>query len=76
MPKFRNKPRIIDAEQFLDPEKPPRGVIESPTGFDVMTAQGTLVCVGVGEWIVAEDAPGRFYPIIDAGGAPKGYEPV
>lgn len=76
MPKFRNKPRIIDAEQFLDPEKPPRGVLESET-YDVLTAQGTLVHVEVGEWIVAEDGvPGRFYPIIDAGGAPKGYDPV
>jgi hypothetical protein len=82
MPQFRNKPRIIDAERFLDPANPPKGIERDDTayhgpGFYVTTIQGERVRVHPGEWIVDEDgAAGRFYPILDAGGVPKEYEPL
>jgi hypothetical protein len=34
-----------------------------PGGVWVTTAQGQTVYVSPGEWIAAEDEPGRFYPI-------------
>ena len=48
MPFYRSKPRVIEAEQFTDPEKPPRGSAKGA---------GTLFYVGdtpiqIGDWVL------------------------
>lgn len=69
MPLYRRKPTVVDAEQFTDPDNPPRGVIFfgrlALEPFMVVTMQGRSVPVDVGEWIVAEDDGVHFYPIDD-----------
>lgn len=76
MPIFRRKPTKVDAEQFTDTQKPPRGVIFVNDVLDndrfvngshvVLTLQGQTVGVKLGEWIVREPShPERFYPIAD-----------
>lgn len=62
--KFISNPTIIDAEQFTDPENPPRGVLRDGGTFYVVTIQGTKIVVKPGEWIVKEDGAGdQYYPI-------------
>ncbi len=78
MPLFKSKPKIIDAEQFLDPANPPRGVrrVFQDLPF-VITAQKMEVRVNLGEWIVDEGDGIHFYPIADAiFKGPKGYDPL
>ncbi len=66
MPKFRNKPKVIDAEQFTSEAIPPRGVRPFGAGFfAVTTMQGQNVLVQLGEWIVAESDGKHYYPIAD-----------
>lgn len=68
MPKFRNKPRIIDAEQFTHKSNPPRGVLQGdgdPNRFYVVTIQGMRISVSLGEWIVVESDREHYYPIQD-----------
>lgn len=68
---YKRKPsEPIEAELFVDPQKPPRGVAEHDAAsgeryFTVTTIQGQSVRVHPGEWIVAERSGGgqRFYPI-------------
>jgi hypothetical protein len=76
MPKFRAIARkVIDAEQFVDAARPPRGVYVSGSQAFVKTMQGVEVPVSVGEWIVKEaNAPG-YYPIDDAE-FQRTYEPA
>jgi hypothetical protein len=73
MPIFKRKPTLVDAEQFLDPDNPPRGVeithLDDPSmnrRHHVTTMQGRQVDVSVGEWIVAEADGVHFYPIANA----------
>ena len=69
MPMFRRKPTTVDAEQFTDITKPPRGVLWSePSGmYVVITLQGMRVGVRLGEWIVKENGwPDRYYPVADS----------
>ncbi len=73
MPKFRKKPITVEAEQFTDPGRPPRGVetlmFENPDGtqhpaFYVTTATGQRVQIYPGEWVVAEMlVADRYYPV-------------
>lgn len=67
MPLYTRKCTVVDAEQFLDGDKPPRGVKFSDSlGTYVTTKQGRHVCVSLGEWIVKEhEMEDRFYPIAD-----------
>lgn len=66
MPIFRRKPTTVDAEQFTDAEKPPRGVKFQNGRWVVITLQGQAVGVKLGEWIVQERAHSeRFYPVAD-----------
>lgn len=63
----------IEAEQFLPPNKIPKGVFNvycSPNGEvysgQVWTIQGERISVKAGEWIVQEsDNPERHYPVSD-----------
>jgi len=77
MPKFRNKPKTVDAVQFLNSEQAlPRGVRrDNGGGFFVMTIQGERVPVKPGEWIVDEGDSLHFYPIADEV-FQKSYEPT
>ncbi len=64
--KFRSKPKIIDAEQFVDVNNTPCGVVRKMVGsFFVTTIQGQDVPVNLGEWIVREPDGIHFYPIAD-----------
>lgn len=66
MPIYRRKPTTVDAVQFTDIEKPPRGVQFINGRFAVTTLQGQVVGVKVGEWIVQERSNSqRFYPVAD-----------
>jgi hypothetical protein len=66
MPLYRRKPTIVDAEQFENPDKPPRGVLFNFPSHYVVTMQGRAITVSVGEWIVAEPDGEHFYPIADS----------
>lgn len=80
---YRRKPTTVDAQQFTDVAKPPRGVTIEPTpnaartthAAFVTTMQGQKVNVGIGEWIVAESDGVHFYPIADEEFR-RIYEPV
>ena len=66
---YRRKPTMVDAEQFTDVARPPRGVTFGHLSgmHEVVTLQGMKVGVRLGEWIVREPSnPDRFYPIADA----------
>lgn len=68
MPMFKRKPdEPIDAEQFIDTDKPPRGVQRSmiDSRMFVVTAQGRTVYVLPGEWIAKEPYGSGYYPIAD-----------
>jgi len=79
MPTFRRKPTTVQAEQFTDKAKPPRGVFWIDQagfgGWYVTTMQERHVPVDVGEWIVAE-ADGRHYYTIADAEFHRIYEPV
>lgn len=63
---YKRKPTTVDAEQFDNPDKPPRGVKFSDSlGHYVTTIQGRHVCVSIGEWIIREADGDHFYPIAD-----------
>lgn len=69
MPKFRKKPIVVDAEQWLGPQSwPMRGVYRDPVlrDFFVITAQNKEVTLTDGDWVILEkDQPGdkiRSYP--------------
>ena len=63
MAKFRKKPIVIEAEQFLFPDKWVAGVYvnsESETGFSIGTLEG-IHAVTPGDWIIVGIA-GEKYP--------------
>lgn len=78
MARFRKKPIVIEAEQFL-PSKGqwPEGVRNTPNGIcgcALVGGEGVLphvhtmhmgqgVIVEEGDWIVPDGKPGTFYPI-------------
>lgn len=78
---YRRRPSApVDAEKFVDPRHPPRGVgIEWLHGVHpvahVTTLQGQRVPVGIGEWIIKEAAGPGYYPIADSE-FERLYEPV
>lgn len=82
--KFRSKPKVIDAEQYLPGQQRslPRGlhpanVREEAAHPYVITAQNQRVYVEPGEWIVDEGDGAHFYPIADdIFKGPKGYDPL
>lgn len=78
--KYRKKPIVIDAEQFIPDNKPwPKGVVtttESPTGYGINTLEHTKIKheVTPGDWIIT-GVQGEVYackPDIFE----KTYEPV
>ena len=83
MPKFRNKPVIIEAEQFLPPDKIPEGVVGSWRNFNSMDVyeyhvfdseqRGKIPCHS-GDWIIT-GTEGERYPCSDVVFKKK-YEPV
>lgn len=83
MAKFRRKPTVVDAEQFLSFHNPCRGVTVHKWGSNgeikytayVITMQRAVVSVVLGEWIIAERDGKHFYPIA-ADEFEKVYEPV
>lgn len=69
---YRRKPTDTQAIQFtgnnldeIHAEFGHAGIVESiPEHWLILTtAQGKYVQAGVGEWIVPEKTPGRFYPV-------------
>ena len=63
MPKFRKKPIVIEAEQFLPPDVWVDGVYidsESETDFHIDTLEGKYI-VTPGDWIITGIA-GEKYP--------------
>lgn len=64
MPKFRKKPVIIEAEQFVHAATAPRGVYTEENGKAyVVTIHRQKVYVEPGDWIVPEPDGIHFYPI-------------
>jgi hypothetical protein len=64
MPKFRKKPVVVEAEQFVIGDGPlPPGVHGAEGGhFYVMTAHNQTVFVVRGDWIIAEPDGRGYYP--------------
>jgi hypothetical protein len=62
--KFRSRPSTCEAVQFTDPADPPHGVFTRHTdgAFYVFTMHGQRAEVVLGDWIIAEPMPGRYYP--------------
>lgn len=71
--KYRKKPIVIEAEQFIDAAHPPRGVTLWPDehglqprdmtwGF-VITIHGQRAHVMLGDWIIPEPDGVHFYPV-------------
>lgn len=65
MPKFRKKPVVIEAEQFLEGTQP-TGVcrcIDHPVSPHVHTIHAGQICaVDYKDWIIAEADGIHFYP--------------
>ena len=75
---YMRKPTQVSAEQFTSEALPPRGIRTNAPDvgqYVVVTMQGRLVPVSVGEWIVAESDGEHFYPIADSEFR-RIYEPV
>ena len=75
MPLYMRKPSVVDAKQWRDLDKPPRGVRWTGAQHVVTTMQGRDVPVSIYEWIVAEADGLHFYPIADSEFA-RIYQPV
>jgi len=64
--KYRSKPVVIEANQFLKRGECPLGVFTRENGEHyVITIQGQEITVQPGEYIILEDPPGdgtRAYP--------------
>lgn len=90
MPKFHNRPKVVDAVQF-DPWgdhkfKLPDGVDGVAPGADnwgywgchfwVTTAQGVKVPIMRGEWVITEDDGIHHYPCSDDEFRKRYYELV
>jgi hypothetical protein len=68
MAKYRKKPVVIEAEQFLMPSVHPlpfadrNAVTVSAHGYYVVTAHGQKVWLEDGDWIIPEPDGRGFYP--------------
>ena len=63
MAKYRKKPIVVDAEQFLHPATSPRGVYVGENGDAwVVTIHGVKTPVVPGDWIIMEPDGKHFYP--------------
>jgi hypothetical protein len=61
--KFRKKPVVIEAEQFLDPKTPPRGVfVEDDGRAYVVTIHLQKCFLEPGDWVIQEPDGEHFYP--------------
>lgn len=65
--KFKSKPTVIEAEQFTDPDRPPKGVEWCHTDLSgkrlgVKTINGHYVPVNLGDWIITEPDGVHHYP--------------
>lgn len=69
MAMYRKKPTaVIDAQQYLDPNNPVRGVRFDPMADGiayVLTIHNKRAYVSVGDWIAAEPDGVHYYPIKD-----------
>jgi hypothetical protein len=64
MPKFRKKPVVIEAEQFVHPATAPMGVYTEEDGrCYVVTIHKQKVYLESGDWIVPEPDGIHYYPI-------------
>jgi hypothetical protein len=62
--KFRKKPIVIEAQQFIAADKWPEGVVadaRSSTGFAIDTLEGRALAVADGDWIIT-GVQGERYP--------------
>ncbi|HMN11197.1 MAG TPA: hypothetical protein PKD55_02585 [Bellilinea sp.] len=80
MAKFRKKPIIVEAEQFLPNDQPlpfkDRNAVEWAGGrWYVVTAHGKAATIVDGDWIVREPDNRGFYPV-KADIFEKTYEPT
>lgn len=68
MAQYRRKSTVVEAEQFTDPASPPRGVSvgRQRDEYTVVTMQGRVVPVSIGEWVVTESDGEHHYPVADA----------
>lgn len=83
--KFRKKPVVIEAMQFTDETKNQCfNFVRSNCCAEfegdnpilkIQTIHGDMAVVRLGDWIVKEDAPGRYYPV-KPDIFEKTYEPV
>ena len=63
MPKFRRKPTVAEAEQFLLGNPLPRGVqIEEGEYASVITIHNQKTYLQYGDWVIAEPDGIHFYP--------------
>jgi hypothetical protein len=69
MPKFRKKPVVVEAEQFIGPDRASiQGVNPPMRGDDrhyVVTAHGQQAFLEEGDWIIQEPDGRGFYPCKD-----------
>lgn len=68
MAKYRRKPAVIEAEQWIGPcSSPMRGVYvdgntDDPTNYYVVTIHGQKTPIAPGDWILPEPDGEHFYP--------------
>ena len=66
MAKFRKRPVIVEANQFLKRGECPLGVMTREDGSHyVVTVHGQETEIAIGDWIILENPPGdgtRAYP--------------
>lgn len=66
MPKFKKKPVIVEANQFLHGATAPLGVHNEEDGRSyVVTIHNQKVYLEVGDWILPEPDGIHFYPVKD-----------
>ncbi len=64
MPRFRKKPILVEAEQYLHPATAPHGVRTEEDGRAyVVTIHKQKVYLEAGDWILPEPDGEHFYPV-------------
>lgn len=65
MPRYRKKPVVIDAEQFVNGVSDPVGVFrrEEDASPYVVTIHGQRCYIEPGDWIIPEPDGVHFYPV-------------
>ena len=64
MPKFRKKPVVVEAVQWLLGVKHPGVAFDTLMDrYYVITIHEQRAYLDPGDWIIPENKPGRFYPI-------------